>query len=64
MTHTQSRNFVKSDGSIDTERAMRAGYDARTATIAVFARSLGQLLKATMKLLAAGGPREASGSRP
>lgn len=63
MTHTQNYNFVKSDGSIDTERAMRAGYDARTATIAAFASGVAQMLKAGLGALVASDPHETSESR-
>lgn len=37
--------FVRKDGTIDTERAIAAGHDARTAAILVFATWFSSVLK-------------------
>lgn len=52
MTHAATKHFRNADGSVNLERAILAGHEARTDAIRGFMKSARQMIKMHMRVAA------------
>ncbi|MFT6074947.1 MAG: hypothetical protein ACJAZ1_001871 [Yoonia sp.] len=54
MTHTSVKEFIRKDGSVDTTKAMKAGYDERTEALRAIVRAASHLVSRWLSTSAKG----------